>query len=331
MSEIWSVIAGVFGDWNLRIMPVYLASTVLIAFGVFVWQQRSASVPGFLRWFVPADIYLHPSHIIDLKLFVVGRVFALIGIFNFVIISTLGAVAMIGVLSVAFRTEITSGEWSLPVMLMFTALFTVATDFANYWQHRIQHEHPALWPFHAVHHSAEVMTPVTVYRQHPVSDLIAGLFHSFALGLMSGVAIFAVSDSISVADIGGANLMVVFFNVIGNNLRHSHVWISYGPVIEHVFSSPAQHQIHHSRAPEHLNKNYGEIFSLWDWMFGTLYIPAGREQLVFGLADSDGRPIAQPHDSLRKALADPLRESFDVMRARFKPQADPGIRPESQS
>ena len=131
MGEIWSVITDVFGDWNLRIMPVYLATTFLIAFGVYLWQERSASVPGFLRWFVPASIYAHPSHIIDLKLFVVGRVFALIGIFNFVIISTLGAVAMIGVLSVVFRTEIVSGEWSLPVMLLFTLLFTVATDFAN--------------------------------------------------------------------------------------------------------------------------------------------------------------------------------------------------------
>ncbi|MFZ1773759.1 MAG: sterol desaturase family protein, partial [Rhizobiaceae bacterium] len=136
---------------------------------------------------------------------------------------------------------------------------------------------------------------------------------------------------ISVADIGGANLMVVFFNVIGNNLRHSHVWISYGPVIEHVFSSPAQHQIHHSRAQEHHNKNYGEIFSLWDWMFGTLYIPQGREEIAFGLGDADGRPIAQPHDNLRNALVLPLKESLAALRGSFKPQADPGIRPESRT
>jgi sterol desaturase/sphingolipid hydroxylase (fatty acid hydroxylase superfamily) len=48
--------------------------------------------------------------------------------------------------------------------------------------------------------------------------------------------------------------------------------------------SPAHHQIHHSRNPAHFNKNLGSCLALWDWMFGTLYIPsAKREVLEFGV------------------------------------------------
>ncbi len=93
-------------------------------------------------------------------------------------------------------------------------------------------------------------------------------------------------------------------------MRHSHVWLSYGDLLEHLFISPAQHQIHHSRAVEHHGKNYGEVLAIWDWMFGTLYVPNGKEDLDFGLADTKGRPVSQPHETLRAALITPVQESF---------------------
>ncbi|MEM9145890.1 MAG: sterol desaturase family protein, partial [Pseudomonadota bacterium] len=96
----------------------------------------------------------------------------------------------------------------------------------------------------------------------------------------------------------------------------SHVWLSYGPVLEHVFISPAQHQIHHSRAVRHHNKNYGEIFAFWDWMFGTLYVPKRHEVLEFGLADAAGRAIEQPHPTLARALFVPFVESWQAIRTR---------------
>jgi sterol desaturase/sphingolipid hydroxylase (fatty acid hydroxylase superfamily) len=59
-------------------------------------------------------------------------------------------------------------------------------------------------------------------------------------------------------------------------------------VIEHVLNSPAQHQIHHSDAPKHFNKNFGINLSLWDWMFGTLYVTTPQpEALRFGTGDAD--------------------------------------------
>ena len=53
--------------------------------------------------------------------------------------------------------------------------------------------------------------------------------------------------------------------------------------------SPAQHQIHHSADPRHYDRNMGLVFAFWDWLAGTLYVPEGREEVRFGLADGEHR------------------------------------------
>ena len=40
-------------------------------------------------------------------------------------------------------------------------------------------------------------------------------------------------------------------------------------------------------APEHFNKNYGEVLAIWDWMFGTLYVPEGRETISYGIGEEN--------------------------------------------
>ena len=57
------------------------------------------------------------------------------------------------------------------------------------------------------------------------------------------------------------------------HLQHSHMWISFRGLLGRVFISPAHHQVHHSDNPKHFNTNYGSCLALWDWMFGTLYVP----------------------------------------------------------
>ena len=61
--------------------------------------------------------------------------------------------------------------------------------------------------------------------------------------------------------------------------------------MEHILSSPAQHQIHHSRAPQHLDTNLSEYFSFIDWIGGTLYVPQGQESLDFGLYQDAGHEL----------------------------------------
>jgi sterol desaturase/sphingolipid hydroxylase (fatty acid hydroxylase superfamily) len=83
--------------------------------------------------------------------------------------------------------------------------------------------------------------------------------------------------------VGATNIFAVLFNLFGANLRHTHLWFSYGPHLSQILVSPAMHQIHHSQKPHQHHSNMGFVFSFWDRLFGTQTIPQEREEIVFGL------------------------------------------------
>lgn len=299
-----------------RMSPIYLLITLAIA---FVLWRRNLRQPGqgFWSWLLPRSIYFHPSHVVDLKLFLFGRLFAAFGLMSRLgwrPAVTASVVALLAGLFGASQPTATPGFWQLAAL---TLVFAAVADFSTYWIHRLHHESPLIWPFHAVHHSAEVLTPLTLYRKHPVYDILGSLLHGTLSGIATGIVVYALFGRISVMAIGGANLIYFVFHAVGSNLRHSHVWFSYGPVLERIFVSPAQHQIHHSRRPEHHDRNYGEVFAVWDWMFGTLYLPKGRETFELGLADASGVALPQPHGTLRAALLEPFAASGRAVRERL--------------
>ena len=166
----------------------------------------------------------------------------------------------------------------------FKALWVLlAYDFAYYWSHRIQHKVDFFWHLHSVHHRATYLTPLLKYRTHPFDNLLNNIF-SFSVGaFMVGVfnAFFNIQGVKLGYDLGYLAIAFGAHFVFGH-VRHSHYWISYGPILSRILVSPAMHQIHHSYAPQHLGKNLGSMFSIWDLMFGTLYVPEKKEVLQFG-------------------------------------------------
>ena len=60
--------------------------------------------------------------------------------------------------------------------------------------------------------------------------------------------------------------------------------------MEHVFISPAQHQLHHSIAEEHHDKNFGAALAIWDWLFGSLHLSEIEKNITYGLGESDNGP-----------------------------------------
>jgi sterol desaturase/sphingolipid hydroxylase (fatty acid hydroxylase superfamily) len=286
---------------GVRLFPVYLLTTVLIA-----WLVHRALRPGatFLPWLLPRAIWSHASTMVDVKLFLLNRLLSLFGLFSSVFLTSATALAVLALL----HGRPDEGAAVHPLVASFCLL--LASDFGLYWIHRLHHETRILWPFHAVHHSAEVMTPITVYRKHPIYDILASAVRGLVNGVIQGLVLAVFVGPMTLSTLLGVNVFYVLFNLLGANLRHSHIWLSYGRLLEHVFISPAQHQIHHSRAVAHHNRNYGEVLALWDWMFGTLYVPDGRQEIDFGLADAEGRPLPQPHGTLRQALLQPLRQSL---------------------
>ncbi len=315
-------IASIPFDLNMRIALLYLATTIGIAAIVWLIRGRPTSL---VKWLFPKNVYTHRSNLLDIKLVFANRALSVLGVFGtlfflpFITFNTVLGLAMLA------NDTFAPPPFTWAGSLIATLAIVVTSDFCKYWSHRIQHEWKSLWPFHAVHHSADVLTPLTVLRVHPMEVIIRDVFISILVGVVQGIVIFAVIGDLSLLTIGGANAIYVTFNALGSNLRHSHIWLSYGRTLEHVFISPAQHQIHHSVAVKHHDKNYGSIFALWDWMFGTLYIPEAQEDLTFGVSDEFGQLKEQPHKTLFSALLTPFVESWSALRLReAQPSATPG-------
>jgi sterol desaturase/sphingolipid hydroxylase (fatty acid hydroxylase superfamily) len=210
-----------------------------------------------------------------------------------------------------FGTVLVPAHWTFGSALAFALGMTVARDFVTFLTHLLHHRVPLLWEFHKVHHSAEVLTPVTVFRKHPLYNVFEYGMNILLIGPLQGLIALSFVGHAAPVTLFGANIVFALFHLAGANLRHSHIWLSFGPRLSHVLSSPAQHQIHHSRAAQHANKNFGEVFALWDWLFGTLYVP-GRapEALVFGLAE-EGAP---QHRTLWAVYTQPFVNCLALLR-----------------
>lgn len=252
-------------------------------------ERQATSLLGFL---FPRDVYLHRSAILDYKF--VGIDLTIKAVLYSPLVSGVSMLVYKGAESAA--GGLAQLGWSPEAILAGTIAIPVITilvaDFGFFFAHYLMHRIPVLWFFHQIHHSAEVLTPFTVYRTHPVEDLINGLVAGVLGGVGVSVYAAATDNVIDLPTLLGVNIVQFLFFTFAFQLRHSHIWLSYGPGLSRILISPAQHQVHHSVDPRHWDRNYGFIFAFWDWIFGSLYVPRGREQLVFGLPGSDPRDFS---------------------------------------
>ncbi len=168
------------------------------------------------------------------------------------------------------------------VVIIFSVSLFIIEDFSRFIVHWLYHRIPFLWKYHSVHHSATVLTPLTLYRVHSVEYILNNCRGVFVVGVVSGVFMYCFDGAIGFVEILGVNLFNFIFNLIAANLRHSHVWISFS-YLEHIFISPAQHQIHHSREKKHFDKNFGSCLAIWDKLFHSWQTSVNNKVKRFGL------------------------------------------------
>lgn len=154
-------------------------------------------------------------------------------------------------------------------LLIFSVLAFVFDDFLRFFHHYLMHKIPFLWKLHRTHHSAKILTPISLYRIHPLESAMSTVRNSLSTGVSIGFFIFFFNSQFSIMTVFGINLFGFLFNLLGSNLRHSHIPLSFGQ-LEWVFISPKQHQIHHSADPAHYDKNFGVSLTLWDGLIGSL-------------------------------------------------------------
>ncbi|MEA1983836.1 MAG: sterol desaturase family protein [Campylobacterota bacterium] len=262
-----------------RVFWIYILSALFIA-GIYI-----RFYPATLDEYKKRKVWTHKSALMDYKYFVVISFIKVAFILPLILSSkdvslwtTLFLQEQFGYMS-ALRLSKES------VVVLYTLTLFIVGDFSRYWLHRLLHSVAFLWKIHQVHHSAEVLNPLTFYRVHPVENILFGLRYALSVGLVTGLFIYLFGANIGLVQVVGANLFVFISGILGANLRHSHIPLRYGDFLEKIFISPYQHQLHHS--VEHTDKNFGGTLAIWDLMFKTLYIENIRVNREYGTREKN--------------------------------------------
>ena len=271
---------------------LYLVTAAIFAIAICVRRSSErglSALTGATRQIFDSKIYFHHSAITDYGLVYFNHIFQAMGLgLAFVSAETIaqwGASRLTHLVGSSPRLE---AGWS--VGLAATLTTAVLGDFAVFYFHLLQHRIPFLWELHKVHHSAEVLTPLTGYRLHPFAEILKLQFIGVFLGLAGAAFLYLFTQPVAEITILGVNAIVFFWHaMLGDLLSHTHVWVMFPKGVREIFYSPALHLIHHSADAKHSGKNFGFCFAFWDRLAGTLYEPREEEQhnLVFGLEDPE--------------------------------------------
>ena len=163
------------------------------------------------------------------------------------------------------------GLWphDLPIAVQ-VCLMLLAADFPRYWLHRAFHGCAAMWRFHAVHHSPHRLYWLNVGRFHPIEK--AGQYAVDALPF----ALLGVSHDVLVA--------YFIFYALNGFFQHSNCSVRLGPM-NYIVSGPELHRWHHSASATESDTNFGNNLILWDLLFGTRFLPKGRDVGPLGLVN----------------------------------------------
>ena len=169
------------------------------------------------------------------------------------------------------------------VLLGVALLDLIGAYFANWSEHKIK----VLWGFHLIHHTDHEVDTTTANRHHPMESVVRFGFTLLAVwvtGASVGIIMLYQSLSVVLSQFNHANILLP---------KQLNQWVQWFVV------TPNMHQIHHHHQLPYTDANYGNIFSIWDRIFGTYqYLPA--DQVVFCV---DTYPDAAKNSDLKHLLA----------------------------
>ncbi|MFS0490167.1 sterol desaturase family protein [Leadbetterella byssophila] len=139
-----------------------------------------------------------------------------------------------------------------------------------YFVHWLEHQVKWMWMFHLIHHSDLHVDTTTANRHHP------------------GESVFRLVFTVVAVVLTGAPMWLVFLyqslSVVLSQFNHANIRLpeKLDKVLSYIIVTPDMHHTHHHYVLPYTDSNYGNIFSIWDRLFGTFsYLK--REELVYGV------------------------------------------------
>ncbi len=130
----------------------------------------------------------------------------------------------------------------------------VVIDFAGYWNHRLSHRVNIFWNQHVIHHSSEDFNLACALRQS-ISNVVG-----YTAILLLPAALLGVEYSVIA--------VLAPLHLFGQFWYHTQHIGKLG-FLEYILVTPSQHRVHHAINEQYIDKNLGQIFSVWDRLFGT--------------------------------------------------------------
>ena len=161
----------------------------------------------------------------------------------------------------------------MPLWLYVLLGILLLDFFGAYLAHFTEHKIKPLWMVHLVHHTDHKVDTTTANRHHPFESIIRFTFTLIGI-FISGAPI-------------GLVLMYQSLSVILSQFNHANIQISekVDKALSYIIVSPNMHKVHHHFELPYTDSNYGNIFSLWDRLFGT-YMELSKNEIIYGI-DTD--------------------------------------------
>jgi len=179
---------------------------------------------------------------------------------------------------------INMGQYALWIQLL---VFFVFTDFIQWFTHVQLHKYEFLWRFHKVHHSVEEMGFAAHLRYHWMENVFYTPMKYIAVMIIGGFTPESV-------------YLVFYLSIAIGHLNHANVKLTYGP-LKYIFNNPVMHLWHHSyHLPEDRKRgvNFGISLSIWDYIFGTSYVPEDSGTIKLGFPGMEKFPDDFVHQNL---------------------------------
>lgn len=164
--------------------------------------------------------------------------------------------------------------------------------FGAYLAHYVEHKVKPLWMVHLVHHTDHKVDTTTANRHHPLESIIRFTFTLFGVFIV------------------GAPIALVFLyqslSLIATQFTHANIKIpkKVDEALSFVIVSPDMHKVHHHNVLPYTDSNYGNIFSIWDRMFGT-FMKLDREKIKYGV---DTFPDEITNSNIKDLLKQPFHK-----------------------
>ena len=180
----------------------------------------------------------------------------------------------------------------LPLLVEVLSAILLLDFFGAFLAHYVEHKFNPLWMIHLVHHSDHKVDTTTANRHHPLESLIRFIFTLLAVVIVGApIAYVMLYQSLS---------------VVSTQFNHANIKLpkKIDKILSFILVSPDMHKVHHHYRLPYTDANYGNIFSVWDRLFGT-YMYLDREKIVYGV---DVFPNEKKNSQIKELLKQPFQK-----------------------